>query len=112
MSPGQRLDSSSARSPKDRAKPGETATEREPVRDRSFSQWGDLLSMGWNFACSIGVGLALGILFDKYLETRPWGTMSFLLLGIASGFVNLFRVARRLDQERDSKDEKRETSTQ
>lgn len=112
MSPGQTPDSSSVRSPKDREKLDETATEWEPARDRSLSQWGDLLSMGWNFACSIGVGLALGILFDKYLETRPWGTVAFLLLGIASGFVNLFRVARRLEQERDTKDEKSETPTQ
>ncbi|MFQ5691545.1 MAG: AtpZ/AtpI family protein [Nitrospinota bacterium] len=64
---------------------------------------GDLLSMGWNFALSIGLGLAAGILFDRWLGTRPWGMLAFLLLGIASGFVNLFRIVQRLDRRNDQR---------
>ncbi len=63
-------------------------------------QMGDLLSMGWNLALCIGVGLALGVILDRWLDTRPWGILIFLLLGIAAGFVNLFRTAIRLGRKK------------
>lgn len=101
MSPGQTPRLPSARSSKGRGETDEPVKLRRNGRTRNLNQWGGLLSVGWNVACSIGVGLALGILFDKYLNTKPWGTMIFLLLGVASGFLNLFRVVRRLDQKCD-----------
>ena len=63
-------------------------------------QMGDLLAMGWNLALCIGVGLALGVILDRWLDTRPWGILIFLLLGIAAGFVNLFRTAIRLERKK------------
>ncbi len=101
----------SERSSKGRGEKDEPLKVRGNSRPHNLNQWGGLLSVGWNVACSIGVGLALGILFDRYLNTKPWGTMIFLLLGIASGFLNLFRVVRRLDQERDPGEGKSGNST-
>ena len=63
----------------------------------TFRQLGGLLSIGWTFALSIGIGLLLGMGFDRWLGTRPWGMIAFLLLGITSGFVSLFRIVSRLD---------------
>ncbi len=77
--------------------PGQGGRTR-PDKVRAFRQMGELLSIGWGLALSIGIGLGLGILLDRWLGTRPWGTIIFLLLGVASGFINLFRTALRLEK--------------
>ncbi|PCH80843.1 MAG: F0F1 ATP synthase assembly protein I [Hyphomicrobiales bacterium] len=39
-------------------------------------------------------GAGVGWLIDAGLGTKPWAFLIFLLLGIATGFINLIRVAR------------------
>ena len=40
---------------------------------------------------SIAVGLLFGYWLDKWLGTDPWLLITFLLLGIFSGFYSLLR---------------------
>jgi ATP synthase protein I len=40
---------------------------------------------------SIAVGLLIGYYLDKWLGTDPWLLITFLLLGIVSGFYSLLR---------------------
>lgn len=61
-------------------------------RRRQYRQMGRLISLGWEFALAILLGLGLGVLMDRWLPTRPWGTIVFILFGIAAGFVNFFRA--------------------
>lgn len=42
-------------------------------------------------ACLL-LGLVLGRLLDGYLSTSPWLTAVGLLLGLAAGFLQLFRT--------------------
>ncbi|NPV83385.1 MAG: AtpZ/AtpI family protein [Candidatus Aminicenantes bacterium] len=44
---------------------------------------------------SIAVGLAIGYLLDRWLKTAPWMLLTWLLLGVASGLLNLFRGVRK-----------------
>ena len=48
------------------------------------------------------IGLAGGYYADRWLGTSPWLTLIGLGLGIAAGFVSLFRAAK--DAERDLDD--------
>lgn len=41
------------------------------------------------------IGLAMGYYLDRWLETEPWLTLVFLLLGIVSGFRNIFILTAR-----------------
>ncbi len=52
-------------------------------------------------AACIFVGTGLGVLLDRWLGTRPWLTLLLLVLGIAAGFYNVFRMLAAL--QRDSK---------
>ena len=45
------------------------------------------------FAAGIVVGAAIGWLMDRWLGTRPWGMIVWLLLGFAAGVLNLMRAA-------------------
>jgi ATP synthase protein I len=62
---------------------------------------GELASIGMAMVLSTVIGLGGGWALDRWLGTSPWLTLIGLGLGIAAGFVSLFRAAkaaeRRLD---------------
>ena len=46
-------------------------------------------SLGFTLVASTFLGLAIGYFLDKRLDTDPWFTIGFLLLGIAAGLFNM-----------------------
>jgi len=73
-----------------------------PEETQEKSKWrrvAELSSLGLTLPSSIAVGLFFGYWLDKWLHTRPWMLLCFLCLGVASGFLSLFRGIRRLDKD-------------
>ena len=70
-------------------------SETEPGRaDRRWiRQLGVLSGVGLTLVISTVLGLWGGYVLDRWLGSAPWLTLVGLLLGIAAGFVNLFRAA-------------------
>ncbi len=54
--------------------------------------------VGLHMVTATFVGLAVGYYLDKWLETKPWLTMLFLLFGIAAGFLNMYREVKGIHQ--------------
>lgn len=50
------------------------------------------LSLGWNFAVSVGAGTAIGYWLDKRFKTSPWLLLAGMALGLTAAFVGFFRV--------------------
>ena len=75
-----------------------------------FKQLLEASTVGLNLVLATAVGLAMGYgidyAMDKWfgLHTRPWFTIIFLIIGIISGFRDLFRIAKRSENESDKKD--------
>ena len=67
-----------------------------------YKNLGDLLSIGIMFPASIAIGYGIGYLLDRSFGTGTTFKLIFLLLGIAAGFINLFKVVRRLDRDDDT----------
>ncbi len=57
-----------------------------------------LLTFGWYFAASIGVGIGGGILLDNWLDTKPWFLLAGLTLGSVAGFYGMYKMLRPLYQ--------------
>jgi ATP synthase protein I len=70
----------------------------DPKHRRAMSQGQRLALVGTELSVSIFLGLFGGHWLDQRLATRPWLTLVGLLLGLAAGFNNLYRVARREQQ--------------
>ena len=68
------------------AEPGES--DRRWVR-----QLGTLSGVGLTLVISTVLGFWGGYVLDRWLGSAPWLMLVGLLLGIVSGFVNLFRAA-------------------
>ncbi len=64
-------------------------------RRQLFKTLGFLSSVGISMVAATFIGLAMGYYLDRWLGTSPWLTLVFLLLGIVSGFRNIFILTRR-----------------
>jgi ATP synthase protein I len=53
---------------------------------------------------SIAVGLAIGYLFDRWFKTEPYLLLIWLVFGIISGLLNLFRGIRKYLRENEAAD--------
>ena len=63
-------------------------------------------TVGINFVATTLVGFAIGHwILDKYFGTGPWFAIIFMLLGIASGFKYLFKLAKKAGQFEQNNDE-------
>ena len=56
---------------------------------------GMMASLGLVLVVAVMIGFVLGLLLDRWLGTTPWLSVVGLLLGAASGFVEMFRLAKR-----------------
>ena len=42
------------------------------------------------------VGVGIGLIVDNYFNTKPFGLIIFFILGALAGFLNVYRVMRRI----------------
>ena len=45
------------------------------------------------------VGVCIGLFVDNYFNTKPFGLIIFFILGALAGFLNVFRVMRRIEKQ-------------
>ena len=45
------------------------------------------------------VGVGIGITVDNYFNTQPFGLIIFFILGALAGFLNIYRVMRRIEKQ-------------
>jgi len=45
------------------------------------------------------VGVGIGLLVDNYFNTKPFGLIIFFILGAFAGFLNVYRVMRRIEKQ-------------
>lgn len=80
-------------------------SDEGPRPDRRWiRQLGVLSGVGLTLVISTVLGLWGGHALDGWLGTSPWLTLVGLLLGIAAGFVNLFRATGVFDGRQDRQD--------
>ena len=46
------------------------------------------------------VGVGIGLIVDKYLGTKPFGLIIFFIFGALAGFLNVYRVMRRIEKQK------------
>ena len=66
-----------------------------------------LIGLGMRVAlemlAAIGVSGLIGWYIDKFLDSKPWFFLVFLLLGIAAGLKSVFKVIRIIEKEEKNK---------
>jgi ATP synthase protein I len=64
----------------------------------------ELSAIGMTLVVATVLGLAGGYFLDRWLGTSPFLTIGGLLLGIAAGFVNLFRSVKAAERDLEKDD--------
>ena len=89
------------------AAPARTEAERRdaggPVTPMdNAAKVGAGLSAGILLCASILVGFGIGQYLDRHFihSATPWGTLAMTLVGVAAGFLNLFRLLNATDGKR------------
>ena len=69
----------------------------------SKSKQGSGASFGFKISTEIVaalvVGVGIGLIVDNYFDTRPFGLIIFFILGAFAGFLNVYRVMRRIEKQ-------------
>jgi ATP synthase protein I len=60
--------------------------------DNPFRTLGQASMAGLMLAACIFVGTGIGVLLDRWLASRPWFTLIFMVLGIVAGYYNVIRI--------------------
>lgn len=56
-------------------------------------------TVGVQLVISVLVGAGLGLALDRWLGTKPWLMLLFIVFGVAAGFLNIYREAvKELDE--------------
>ena len=64
-------------------------------KQQLYKSIGFLSSVGISLVASILIGLAMGVYLDRWLDTRPMFTLIMLLIGVISGFRNVYILTTR-----------------
>lgn len=72
-------------------------------KQEDFRKLAEMSSVALVLPSSIAVGLFFGYVLDKWLHTDPWLLLAFLVFGIISGFMSLFRALRKYEKEEEAK---------
>ncbi len=59
------------------------------------------LGLGAEIAATLAIPILLGYMLDIYLESSPWGLLIGAGLGIVFFFISIFRIAKKLDNNRE-----------
>lgn len=60
-------------------------------------------TIGITLVVSTVIGGLAGWLLDKKLGTSPWFTLALGLLGIAAGFIEMFRIVKQIGEDESKK---------
>lgn len=70
-----------------------------PASEPAWKSVGELASVGVAMVLATVIGLGAGYYADRWLGTSPWLTLLGLGLGIAAGFVTLFRSVKSAERD-------------
>lgn len=61
-------------------------------------------TIGFALVLATVIGLVVGYFLDRWLDTKPWFTLIFLVLGIIAGFKNIYVIYHRVKRMSGEKD--------
>ncbi|MGX9364572.1 AtpZ/AtpI family protein [Desulfoplanes sp. PS50] len=74
--------------------------QKKNRKDRKqFEILANMSIVGIHLVTCTFVGLAMGYFLDKWLGTKPWGLLFFLIFGIAAGFKNVYMEVKKLQDQ-------------
>ena len=77
-----------------RIKEAKSSIKQNNNQDIKPSPIGKVLKLAVEIVAAMAIGVTIGLFLDSYFNTRPLFTIIFFLLGSSAGILNVFRVAK------------------
>ena len=68
-------------------------------RPKKESGTGFAFKISTELIAALIVGVGIGLIVDNFLGTKPFGLIIFFILGSFAGFLNIYRVMRRIEKQ-------------
>ena len=68
----------------------------EKNRGSNAASLGKALKISTELVASVVVGSTIGFLLDNWFDTKPLLIICFFFMGVAAGFLNVFRSAKKM----------------
>ena len=75
------------------------STNSPPPKQKKQSGAGFGFKISTEIIAALVVGVGIGLIVDKYLGTKPFGLIIFFIFGAIAGFLNVYRVMRRIEKQ-------------
>ena len=72
---------------------------KPPSKKNKESGAGFGFKISTEIIAALVVGVGIGLIVDKYLGTKPFGLIIFFIFGAIAGFLNVYRVMRRIEKQ-------------
>ena len=60
---------------------------------------GSAFRLGTELVAAVAVGTIIGFILDNWFDTKPWFIITFFLIGVIAGIMNVIRVANNMQKE-------------
>ena len=74
-------------------------TNTPPPKKNKESGAGFGFKISSEIIAALVIGVGIGLIVDKYLDTKPFGLIIFFIFGAFAGFLNVYRVMRRIEKQ-------------
>jgi len=74
-------------------------TNTPPPKKNKESGAGFGFKISSEIIAALVIGVGIGLIVDKYLDTKPFGLIIFFIFGALAGFLNVYRVMRRIEKQ-------------
>ena len=71
--------------------------KKNKIENKSGISFG--FRIGIEIVSALVIGTTIGIIVDKFFGSSPFGLIIFFILGAFAGFLNIYRVFRRIEKE-------------
>ena len=75
----------------------ENKSEKTQISKKNSAGFGFKIST--EIVAALVVGVGIGILVDNYFNSEPFGLIIFFILGALAGFLNVYRIMRRIEKQ-------------
>ena len=72
--------------------------KKEKLKFQKKSGAGFGFKISTEIVAALIVGVGIGLLVDNYFNSKPFGLIIFFVLGALAGFLNVYRVMRRIEK--------------
>ena len=76
------------------------ATNKTQQKRKKESGAGFGFKISTEIIAALVVGVGIGLIVDNYFNTKPIGLIIFFIFGALAGFLNVYRVMRRIEKQR------------